>query len=158
MQTKSISKFWSNWLVAVTTGVTLYGLSMVLVPTFTQQFFGLLLFGDPGAMAGFGQPAAGYIAFAHGVLGSVMAGWGAALLVVLYSQFMKGDRAGWIALAVSITVWFIPDTLFSLWTGFWQNALFNLVFLLLFAIPLAATWREFGGGTGRLSTQRGKAG
>jgi hypothetical protein len=42
--------------------------------------------------------------------------------------------------AVSIAAWFVPDTAFSLWTGYWQNAVLNGVLALAFAIPLAATY------------------
>ena len=46
---------------------------------------------------------------------------------------------GWNLIATPVVAWFIPDTAFSLWTGFWQNAVLNAVFALLFAIPLIAT-------------------
>lgn len=39
---------------------------------------------------------------------------------------------------VSLVAWFIPDTAYSLLSGFWQNAVLNAGFVLLFAIPLAA--------------------
>ena len=42
-----------------------------------------------------------------------------------------------------MVAWFIPDTAFSLWTGAWQNAALNFMLLALFAVPLAATYREF---------------
>jgi hypothetical protein len=32
---------------------------------------------------------------------------------------------------------------FSLWSGFWQNAVLNSVIAVLFAIPLAATYSVF---------------
>ena len=53
------------------------------------------------------------------------------------------SREGWFTITVSVLAWFIPDTAFSLWSGFWQNAVFNTVFVVLFAIPLAATYRAF---------------
>ena len=39
--------------------------------------------------------------------------------------------------------WFIPDTAFSMYSGFWQNAALNPVFVVMFAIPLAATYKVF---------------
>jgi hypothetical protein len=45
--------------------------------------------------------------------------------------------------AVSAAAWLVPDTVFSLWTGFWRNAVLNSVIALLFVIPLAATYRLF---------------
>jgi integral membrane sensor domain MASE1 len=34
---------------------------------------------------------------------------------------------------------FVPDTLYSLASGFWPNAVLNSVFALVFALPLWAT-------------------
>ena len=45
--------------------------------------------------------------------------------------------------AVSVGAWFVPDTACSLLSGFWQNGILNICFLVLFAIPLAATRRNF---------------
>jgi uncharacterized membrane protein YhaH (DUF805 family) len=42
----------------------------------------------------------------------------------------------------SLLVWFIPDTTFSIASGFWQNAILNLVFAILFLIPLTALYRQ----------------
>ena len=46
-------------------------------------------------------------------------------------------------MAVSLVAWFVPDTTFSLWSGFWQNAVLNLVLGVIFVIPLATTYRVF---------------
>jgi len=42
-----------------------------------------------------------------------------------------------------VVAWFIPATACSLWTGAWQNAALNFMLLALFAVPLAAAYREF---------------
>ena len=46
-------------------------------------------------------------------------------------------------LAVSLIAWYLPDTVYSLVSGFWQNAVLNTGMLALFAIPLVATFRRF---------------
>jgi hypothetical protein len=46
-------------------------------------------------------------------------------------------------MTVLLTAWFVPDTVLSLWTGFWPNAILNLVIAAFFAMPLAATYRTF---------------
>ena len=136
--------FWFRWLLAVIVGAMLFGISMILAPGFIRRFFSLLAYTSANGMESrFGTAAVAYITLIHGVLGAVMFGWGMALLMVLLGPFRRGSREGWLILSVSVAVWFVPDTLFSLWTGFWQNAVFNLVFALLFAIPLAATYGVF---------------
>ncbi|MFM8411597.1 MAG: hypothetical protein ACKOCT_15140, partial [Alphaproteobacteria bacterium] len=50
----------------------------------------------------------------------------------------RGSRFGWNVVAGSLAAWFVPDTLYSLWSGFWPNAVLNFSFATLFALPLAA--------------------
>ena len=135
--------FWWRWLIVATIGVMLVGISMVVAPAITRQLFGLLLFSSSESLSTFGAPAVAYITLVHGVLGAVMFGWGVALLFVLLGPFRRGSREGWLTLAVSVLAWFVPDTAFSLWSGFWQNAALNVVFAVLFAVPLGATYHAF---------------
>lgn len=135
--------FWRRWLVVVTVGVALFGISMVLAPGLIRDLFSLLMFSSPGHIDSFGAPAVAYISLAHGVMGAVMFGWAVALLFVLLGPFRRGARDAWRTLAVSLSAWFVPDTAYSLWLGFWQNAVLNLALFVLFAIPLAATYSAF---------------
>ncbi|MDO9164488.1 MAG: hypothetical protein Q7U13_00135 [Rhodoferax sp.] len=127
----------------VTLGVMVFGLALVVAPGLAREGFSLLVYGDREQIATFGSLAAQYIALVHAVLGAVMFGWGIALLLVVRGLFARGTREGWQIVAVSVAAWFVPDTTFSLWSGFWQNAVLNLVFIVLFALPLAATYRGF---------------
>lgn len=68
-----------------------------------------------------------------------MVGWGAALVYVTKTLFARGSVTAWNLIALSVTAWFVPDTSYSLLSGFWQNAVLNTVFLVLFAAPLLAT-------------------
>jgi hypothetical protein len=136
------SVFWCRWLLAVTIGVMLLGLALVLAPGLARQGFSLLIYGDAERLSTFGAEATAYISLAHGVLGAVMFGWGVALLFVVRRLFASGASEGWEIVAVSVAAWFVPDTAFSLWSGFWQNAALNLVCVVLFAVPLAATYRN----------------
>ena len=120
-----------------------FGLALVVAPALARQGFSLLVYSDQDRIASFGQEAARYISLAHAVLGGVMFGWGVALALVIRSVFAKGHRAGWNIVALSVCAWFIPDTSYSLISGYWQNAVLNIVFLLLFAVPLIATRKTF---------------
>jgi hypothetical protein len=64
-------------------------------------------------------------------------------VAVVRGPFARGAREAWTTIAVSVGAWFVPDTAFSLWSGFWQNALLNLAVASSFAAPLLATWRQF---------------
>ncbi len=133
--------FWRRWLVVVTLGFMAFSINLVLAPRLTRQVFSLLIYASPETIDAFGGAAVAYISLVHAVLGAVMFGWGTAMLFMILGPLSRKSFDAWLTLAVSLTAWFIPDTAYSLWSGFWQNAVFNGVFMLLFAIPLAATYR-----------------
>ena len=137
---------WTRCLAAASLGLMAFGIVLLLAPGFTRQGFSLLIYASPGAIDGFGPAPVAYITLLHAVLGAVMFGWGVLMLWVVQGPFRRGLKEGWQMLAVSVAAWFIPDTAFSLWSGFWQNAVLNLGFLALFAVPLGATYRVFHSG------------
>lgn len=142
-----IPTIWYRWLQVSVGILMVFGISMVLTPGWIRGFFGLMVYGSAAALeTRFSGGANDYIFLVHGVLGSVMFGWGLAMFLILRGPFRRGEREGWNMLALPLAAWFIPDTAFSLYTGFWQNAVLNSGFALLFAIPLIATRRAFSAG------------
>jgi hypothetical protein len=125
------------WLTAAASLVAIFGLSLVVAPALAQQGFSLLVYADPSAIEGFGPEAARYTSLAHAVLGGVMFGWGIALFMAARHLVARGHRLGWHIIAVSLAGWYVPDTLYSLASGYWQNAVLNTGFAALFVIPLA---------------------
>ena len=132
----SVSRFWVRWLLAISVGVILFGLCLVAAPTLTRQVFSWLFYGSPVRLNAFGDEQVRYISFTHAVIGGVMVGWGTALLLITRELIATGSRLGWQLLAMSLGAWFIPDTTYSLISGYWQNAALNGVFFCLFALPL----------------------
>jgi hypothetical protein len=137
--TKQFS-FWRPWLIVATLCFMAFSVALLLAPNLTRQVFGLLIYAMPESINAFGTAAVAYISLVHAVLGAVMFGWGVALLCTVLGPFKRMSSHAWQTLAVSLTAWFIPDTAYSLWSGFWQNAAFNGVFIAIFAIPLVATY------------------
>lgn len=133
------SRFWINWLLAVTAGVIAFGLVLVLAPSLTRQGFSLLVYVSADQIGAFGDEPARYIGLAHAVIGSLMVGWGTALFYVTTTLLARGSRMAWNLIAVSVCAWYVPDTGYSLLSGYWQNAVLNTVFFALFALPLWAT-------------------
>jgi hypothetical protein len=134
-------QFWQRWLIVVTGGVILYGFSLILLPDVMQNLFNTLFFSAPGAT--YSADAQAYITLAQGVLGAVVIGWMLMVMSILVGAFRRGERSAWNTLALSLLCWFVIDTGFSLAVGNVAHALFNLLFLVMFAIPLAATYRQF---------------
>ena len=134
--------FWWRWLIAAAIIVLGFGLALVLLAGPMQRAFETLYFA-PHAGSTLDPAAAAYTTFLQAILGSVMIGWAVLLLYVIYVPFRRLETSAWNMIAVSLIVWFVPDTAFSLLSGFWQNAILNTVLLVVFAIPLAATYGRF---------------
>ena len=132
-------RFWWRWLSAVSVLVLVFGAALILAPGLMQRLFNLLFFGSAAGKSAF-LPAASYLRFAFATLGAVMFGWAACMLVVL--TLRRGTRDAWLAVTVSLGAWFLPDTIYSLASGFWQNAILNTLIAILFAVPLVAIHRE----------------
>jgi hypothetical protein len=134
----STPTFWINWLTYTAEFTVLFGLLMVLAPGLTQQAFGLLVFQDAAQFYAFDSQAAAYIELAHAVMGSVMVGWGALIFMLVRKLNVKDAKETCCMITISVLLWYVPDTAFSLYSGFWQNAVLNSGFAVLYAVPLLA--------------------
>jgi hypothetical protein len=128
----------ARWLMLCSAAVVALGALLVLAPTAAAQLFGWLLLGDAQGLLAMQPAAVRYILFAHAVLGSVLMGWGAAIWLLASSLAGKQHNPWWI-MVISICVWAVPDTAYSLLSGFWQNALLNAGFVLAFAAGFGLT-------------------
>jgi hypothetical protein len=125
-------------LMAVLIAVTVYATGMVLAgSTVAIRLFDVLQFG-PNAR-GLDAKGVDYAIFAFGVLGAVLIGW-MILLAAMADLAVHQDRSVRIqarsSMARSVAFWFVWDTGFSLATGEWQHAAFNVPFVTLLMGPL----------------------
>lgn len=134
----SIQLFCWRCLVLTTAGLMVFGLVLVLMPSVAEQMFSLLMYASASQVQAFGPDAVAYIRLVHAVLGCVLFGWSVLFMYLALGPTRKGSKAAWSAFAVSLLAWFVPDTAYSLLSGFWQNAVLNLGFAVLFAMPLLA--------------------
>ncbi len=132
------------WLLTVTLVVAAFSLSLLLAPALLRQFFSWIMYASPGVIDGYPDQTVAYITLMHGVLGAVMLGWATLMLWIVCGPFRRAEPSAWGMLSVSLMVWFVPDTAFSLWTGFWQNAVFNVIFAVAYAVPLLCSYSCFG--------------
>jgi hypothetical protein len=138
---RKVLSLWVNWLFVVSAGVALFGFALVVAPSAARQGFSLLVYAEPERISAFDEQAVRYISLVHAVLGAVMFAWGTVLVVIVRTLIAHGSRIGWQIVTFSLVAWFVPDTAYSLWSGFWQNAVLNLVFALLFVVPLVAIYQ-----------------
>jgi len=141
--TASTPTFWINWLTYTAEFTVLFGLFMVLAPGLTQQAFGLLIFQDAAQLSAFDSQATAYTELAHAVMGSVMVGWGALIFMLVRKLNVKDAKETCRMITISVLLWYVPDTAFSLHSGFWQNAVLNTGFAVLYAVPLMALKKHF---------------
>ena len=120
-------------IVAVTIGFAAF---MVLPPYPSIAYFNTLLYKDIGFPSDFSPEAIRYITFLYGVLGCVMIGWMALVAGLTHQSLSKGSARTWKLIMASLLIWFIPDTLLSLVSGYWQNGASNTVFFVAFLIPM----------------------
>lgn len=136
--TSSIPLFWINWLSFAAVFTMLFGLLMVVLPSLTLKGFGLMIFKNANQFSAFDPQTTAYIELAHAVMGAVLLGWGALMLMVVRKWMARGIKEAWGMVALSVLLWYVPDTIFSLASGFWQNAVLNTGFAFLYAVPLFA--------------------
>lgn len=140
---KQINLFWWRWLMGATFATILFSFALILFPDQLQTFFNWLFFTLTDRDVVLGETAVHYISFIYKVLGAVMIGWMITVLFLLLGPFRKGDPMAWNTITTSIVIWFVGDSVASILSGFAMNAVFNIGFLVLFIIPLAATYRQF---------------
>lgn len=139
-----IPSFWFRWLQVVTIGVILFGALMFVWPDVVLDLFSLIFYSETGGFqVRHTAEAIVYMRFIHGDLGSTIVGWCTTVFLVLNGPFRRCERGAWLMLALPLVLWYVTNSWFSVYTGFWHNVVFNLVFLSLYAIPLAATRKYF---------------
>lgn len=130
---------WANWLVVVALLNVVIGLLLALTSigsTLTVMLFGW----SPAALPPVTAEGENLVRFFFGLIGGIMAGWGLALAAIAHVPFRRGERWAWITIAASIVTWFLVDSAMSAATGVYANVIGNVGFLVLFEIPLVATY------------------
>jgi len=135
---------WRIWLTLACLLVALFGLALALggrgaLFTFFMQRIDPLFWGPAGPPPG----ALAFQGWVYGAWGATVAGWG--LMMAFLAWVPWGRREPWArnALAVSLGLWFVVDTFYSIYHGVWINAGLNLLVLVALGLPVVLCWREF---------------
>ena len=141
--------FWQRWLLVFSIIVVMFGLFMAVCnrthafDLMNRQINSVFWQAPASGDAALPEGLSDFQGWIYSVLGATMSGWGVMLVFVVAYPFRSSQCWARNAVALALGVWFAFDSLFSLLAGVLFNAVVNAVFLLLAAIPLAATWREF---------------
>lgn len=129
---------WDRILICVLLLVGAYAIALVAAGLFLGDVvFDPLGFGPrDGGIAGVLERS--YLRLVYGILGAVILGWMLTVGGIVVGPLRRRERWAWSTVASSIAAWFVLDTGLSLALGYVGHAVFNLVFVLAFAVPLVA--------------------
>ena len=128
---------WDRLLMLVVVAVAVYAIGLVVAGLWLgDTVFNTLGFGPEDGNVVDTQRE--YVRLVYGILGAVIVGWMTTIGFIAFGPLRRREAWAWWALVASALIWFVLDTGLSLLLGFVGHALFNLVFAVGLAVPLAA--------------------
>jgi hypothetical protein len=80
-----------------------------------------------------------YLRFSLAILGAVTIGWSLTLMTIIQVANQLEKRVSqsiWMGITASVIIWYTIDSILSIATGFWLNAVSNTIFSATFLIPV----------------------
>ena len=136
-------RLWSRLVQGAAAVVIVLSLTLLLSPHLGEAIFNLVYFHQVSMPVEVPSLAHGYIWFANGIIGAVMAGWMICIILLARGPFLEGRLHAWNTIAIPLASWFRIDTAFSIAHGVWGNVLLNTATGLMFGIPLLLSRRHF---------------
>jgi len=134
---------WSRLIQGAAAVVIVLSLILMLAPRLGEAVFNLVYYHQVSSPVEVPSQALGYIYFANGIIGAVMAGWMICIILLARGPFVEGCLHAWNTMAIPLASWFLIDTTFSIAHGVWGNVLLNTATGLMFGIPLLFSRRHF---------------
>jgi hypothetical protein len=135
--------FWSRLIQGAAAVLLVLSLTLLLAPRLGESIFNLVYYHQLSSPVEVPSPALGYIWFANGIIGAVMAGWMICIIMLARGPFVEGHLHAWNNITFPLASWFLIDTAFSIAHGVWGNVLLNSATGLMFGIPLLFSRRHF---------------
>jgi hypothetical protein len=137
MESTDDTGLWDRVLLVVVAAVAVYALALVFAGLWLgDTLFDLLGFGPEDGNVVESQRE--YIRLLYGILGAVIVGWMTTIGAIVVGPLRRREVWAWWAISIATLIWFLLDTGLSLVLGFVGHALFNVVFAIGLAVPLAA--------------------
>lgn len=134
---------WSRLVQGAAAVVIVLSLTLLLSPRLGEAIFNLVYFHRLSMPVEVPSLARGYIWFANGIIGAVMAGWMICIILLARGPFLEGRPHAWNTIAIPLAGWFLIDTAFSIAHGVSGNVLLNTATGLIIGIPLLFSRRHF---------------
>lgn len=142
MKRNRVPKLWIGWLTVAFGLTALTAVSYVFLPGAMLASTMQSLMGSADALESGGELQR-FVHWLSGVSSAVSLAWMGTALFIVWGPYRRGERWAWWALAAPIFIWFIVDSGRSIATGLSLNALLNVGWLLMYTVPLVATFRRF---------------
>jgi hypothetical protein len=134
-----MNKFWWDWLSIWSFAVIIFGLVLAGAGFAATDGIAAALFNFIGPER---YAPTLPLRFGIGLMGAVTMGWGGMFYIAFKAfQGLEATQAAplWRLTVVVVLVWFVIDSSISIATGFWMNAVSNMVFTLLLLLPIMRT-------------------
>lgn len=136
--------FWSRLIQAAAAAVLGLSAVLLLAPSLGERAFNLVYYHQLVSPVEVPGTTVGYIQFANGIIGAVMAGWMIGIIMLARGPFVAGQTYAWNTIAFPLAGWFVIDSAFSVAHGVWGNVLLNAATALMFSVSLLASRKHFG--------------
>ena len=134
-----MSAFWRSWLnvwagVVIVFGLVLAGGGLDATDMVAEAAFAIV---GGGASLEWTP----HLRFSVALMGAVTMGWGVTYLALFMAAHRLGGAAGpvWHPATTGMIVWFFIDSALSVATGFWMNAVSNVVLAVGYLLPVLAS-------------------
>ena len=136
--------FWQRWLFVVGLGIAVFGILMAFLsgtPIFDlfNRQIDPAFWGTEASLESI-KPFQQWI---YGIWGATIAGWGVFVTFIAYYPFRNKEKWAWNCLVLGLLVWFVLDTVLSIFHKVYFNVAFNTTLLILAGLPAIFTRKEF---------------
>jgi hypothetical protein len=121
-----MTPFWRNWFTFWSVFVALFGFVLVGGGLPATDGIARTIFAMVGATDVVWTPE---LRFATALMGAVTLGWGITLYAAIGAAIQLGDAGApvWRGIIVAMLAWYVLDSVMSVATGFWLNAVSNTI-------------------------------
>lgn len=136
-KTKSMNKFWQNWLTVFCGAVCLFGVVLAggaFEATSSPVYFTLDLLNSTGEIL-----LNSAMRFSLAVMGAVTIGWSIILFAAIKAANKldkQSSKSVWNLITLSVASWYVIDSILSIATGFWLNTIPNTIYMAAFLLPI----------------------
>ena len=136
------NKIWAQLLMLVSVFLIFFGLMLAIVsplvlPDIVELFYSLFANKEFATLSEIDKKL---VLWTFGLTGALTTGWGVTVLVVGYQLTKESNDILWLAIDLGLISWFVLDSIVSVLMGAIFNVGFNLIFLILFLIPIMGNY------------------